>query len=213
MVPDENGAESGCRLTKRQREALETRKRIVEASKKLISERGFDGISMDDIAAEAGVSKGSFYTYFKHKEDIIYELNKHDFYILADTVSGMDGSLETRLRYYCTEFMAGIERAGIEICRQWIRNNLSPVPMEAIGNVTKYEYDRNAMAAILRDAIERGELSDGAPVDVLAVQITSHLYGLMLVWCMSGAEVLGSRESSDYCGLFLSKALGPYLKR
>lgn len=211
MLPDLKAVESGCRLTKRQREALETRDRIIAASRKLISEKGFDNVSMDDIAAEAGVSKGSFYTYFKHKEDIVYELNRHDFFVLSDTVSGMGSPLMDRMEYYCAQFMSGIERGGIQICRQWIRNNVSPAPIEAIGNVTKYEYDRGAMARILGDAVGRGELREDTPVDVLAVQITSHLYGIMLTWCMSDAEVLGSRDSADYCKLFLRGALEPFM--
>ena len=211
MIPDEKAIESGCRLTNRQREALETRKRIIEASRKLISEKGFDYVSMDDIASEAGVSKGSFYTYFRHKEDIIYELNKQDFFILSDTVSGMEASLVDRMEYYCVQFMSGIERGGIQICRQWIRNNISPTPIEAIGNITKYEYDRDAMVRILKDAIVRGELEKNTPIEMLAVQITSHLYGIMLIWCMSDAKVLGSRDSLDYCRLFLKGALDPYI--
>ncbi len=211
MIPDEATIASGCRLTKRQREALETKKRIIEASRTLISEKGFDDVSMDDIAAEAGVSKGSFYTYFKHKEDIIYELNRHDFFVLSDTVSGMDAPLMERMEHYCLQFMSGIERGGIQICRQWIRNNVSPTPMDVLGGVTKYAFDRDAMVRILDDAIERGELSEDAPVDALAVQITSHLYGIMLTWCMSDAEVLGSRDSSDYCKLFLEGALHPFM--
>jgi len=211
MIPDEKAIESGCRLTKRQKEALETRKRIIAAFKKLITERGFDNVSMDDIAAEAGVSKGSFYTYFKHKEDIINELNKQDFFVLSDTVSGMDASLMERMEYYCVQFMSGIERGGINICRQWVKNNISPTPLEVIGNVTKYEFDRDVMVKILGDAVQRGELGKDTPVDMLAVQITSHLYGLMLTWCMSDAEVLGSRDSVDYCKLFLKGALEPFM--
>jgi AcrR family transcriptional regulator len=211
MIPNQKDIESGCRLTNRQREALETRKSIIEASRKLISERGFDAVSMDDIAAEAGVSKGSFYTYFRHKEDIIYELNKQDFYILSDTVSGMDAPLMERMEYYCVQFMSGIERGGIQICRQWIRNNVSPTPIEAIGNVTKYEYDRDAMVRILQDAVERGELVEDTPIGLLAVQVTSHLYGIMLTWCMSDADVLGTRDSVDYCKLFVEGALRPFM--
>lgn len=210
MIAAENNMESGKRLTKRQKDALETRRRIIDASRRLISEKGFDNVSMEDIALEAGVSKGSFYTYFKHKEDIIYELNKSDFFVLSETVRQMDSDLNTRLEYYSIQFMSGIERGGIEICRQWIRNNLSPIPLEVIGNLTKYEFDRNAMIEILNDAIARGELKEDTPVEKLAIQITSHLYGIMLTWCMSDAEVVGSRDSLDYCKLFLSKTIDSY---
>ena len=51
----------------RQVRAAETRRKIVAAAKKLITEKGFESVAIEDIAKEAGVSTGSFYTYFKKK--------------------------------------------------------------------------------------------------------------------------------------------------
>ena len=106
----------------RQARAAETRKRIVTAAKKLITENGFENVSIEEIAKEAEVSTGSFYTYFKKKEDVIEELNQLSFYRLAEITNEMkDKGLDDRLKYYCRQFLAEIERVGIEICRQWIR--------------------------------------------------------------------------------------------
>ena len=66
----------------RQARAAETRKRIVAAAKKLITENGFENVSIENIAKEAEVSTGSFYTYFKKKEDVVEELNQLSFYHL-----------------------------------------------------------------------------------------------------------------------------------
>lgn len=60
-------------LTKRKLQARETRKRILESALSLFRERGFDQVSIDEITSSAGVSKGSFYTYFQTKSDIIIE--------------------------------------------------------------------------------------------------------------------------------------------
>ncbi|MCC8121622.1 MAG: TetR/AcrR family transcriptional regulator, partial [Oscillospiraceae bacterium] len=48
------------------------------AAKSLISEKSFERISIDEIAKKAGVSTGSFYTYFKRKEDVFEALNQTD---------------------------------------------------------------------------------------------------------------------------------------
>ena len=69
----------------RQARAAETRKRIVAAAKKLITENGFENVSIEDIAKEAEVSTGSFYTYFKKKEDVIEELTAE---VLLPSISG-----------------------------------------------------------------------------------------------------------------------------
>jgi len=60
-------------LTKRKLQARETRKRILESALLLFREKGFDQTSIDEITSSAGVSKGSFYTYFHTKSDIIIE--------------------------------------------------------------------------------------------------------------------------------------------
>ena len=198
----------------RQIRAVETRKRIVAAAKKLISENGFENVSIEDIAKEAEVSTGSFYTYFKKKEDVVEELNQSNFYRLAEITNEIvDKDLNDRLKYYCREFLAEIERVGIEICRQWIRNNIAPVEMEiSEKKTTKYQHDYLAMKSILAEGIRRGELSADAPVDELALFLNAQLYGLMVAWCMTDASVVGSDKTDAFYETVLKPALLPYRK-
>ena len=198
----------------RQARAAETRKRIVAAAKKLITENGFENVSIEEIAKEAEVSTGSFYTYFKKKEDVIEELNQLSFYRLAEITNEMkDKGLDDRLKYYCRQFLAEIERVGIEICRQWIRNNITPVNMEISGKeTTKYNHDYLAMKSLLEEGIRRGELIVDTPVDEMAFYINTQLYGLMVAWCMTDASVVGSDRTDAFCETVMKPALMPYRK-
>ena len=198
----------------RQARAAETRKRIVAAAKKLITENGFENVSIEDIAKEAEVSTGSFYTYFKKKEDVVEELNQLSFYCLAEITNEMkDKGLDDRLKYYCRQFLAEIERVGIEICRQWIRNNITPVSMEISGKeTTKYNHDYLAMKSLLEEGISRGELAADTPVDEMAFFINAQLYGLMVAWCMTDASVVGSDRTDAFCETVMKPALMPYRK-
>ena len=198
----------------RQARAAETRKRIVAAAKKLITENGFENVSIEEIAKEAEVSTGSFYTYFKKKEDVIEELNQLSFYHLSEITNEMkDKGLDDRLKYYCRQFLAEIERVGIEICRQWIRNNITPVNMEISGKeTTKYNHDYLAMKSLLEEGIRRGELTVDTPVDEMAFFINTQLYGLMVAWCMTDASVVGSDRTDAFCETVMKPALMPYRK-
>jgi TetR/AcrR family transcriptional repressor of mexJK operon len=49
---------------------LGKRAAILEVAKRLFSHNGFDGVSMDQIAAEAGVSKLTVYSHFGDKESL-----------------------------------------------------------------------------------------------------------------------------------------------
>ena len=120
--------------------------------------------------------------------------------------------LNDRLKYYCREFLAEIERVGIEICRQWIRNNVTPVYMEISGKeTTKYQHDYLAMKSILAEGIQRGELSAATPVDELALFLNAQLYGLMIAWCMTDASVVGSDKTDAFCETVMTPALAQYV--
>jgi AcrR family transcriptional regulator len=48
------------------------RLQILEAAAGRFAQSGYEATSMDDLAAAAGVSKGSLYDYFENKEDLFY---------------------------------------------------------------------------------------------------------------------------------------------
>jgi len=53
---------------------LETRARIVLSARKLFNRFGFDGVSVQQIMAEAGLTHGGFYRHFESKSDLYAEV-------------------------------------------------------------------------------------------------------------------------------------------
>jgi TetR/AcrR family transcriptional regulator, transcriptional repressor for nem operon len=47
-----------------------TRRKLIEATLTLMLKEGFNATTVDEICAEAGVTKGSFFHHFKNKDDI-----------------------------------------------------------------------------------------------------------------------------------------------
>jgi AcrR family transcriptional regulator len=55
---------------------MDTRKKLINSAKRLFSKNGYYETKVSDIVADAGLSQGTFYIYFKSKEDIFKELVK-----------------------------------------------------------------------------------------------------------------------------------------
>ena len=49
------------------------RRQIVHSARKLFNNRGFEAVSIDDIMADAGLTRGGFYSYFKNKVELYVE--------------------------------------------------------------------------------------------------------------------------------------------
>lgn len=55
----------------RERKRRQTQQRIAEVGQRLFLAQGYDGTTLDAIATEAGISRRSFFSYFKSKDDVI----------------------------------------------------------------------------------------------------------------------------------------------
>ncbi|MGA3601463.1 TetR/AcrR family transcriptional regulator [Lysinibacillus agricola] len=60
-------------LTSRQKKALETREKLLKTSLELFNKHGFEYVSVEQITKACNVSKGTFYTHFPSKYDVILE--------------------------------------------------------------------------------------------------------------------------------------------
>lgn len=55
------------------------KKRILEVALDLFQQKGFHGVTIDEIVLQAEASKGAFYHYFNSKDALLYEI--HDIFI------------------------------------------------------------------------------------------------------------------------------------
>src|SRR5687768_6253474 len=81
----------------------ERRAQLLELGLRLFAERAYDDVSIDDIAEEAGISKGLLYHYFG---------SKRDFYVA--TVREAAAQLQLRTEPDMTLPAAERARAGME---------------------------------------------------------------------------------------------------
>lgn len=73
--------------TKRPERTNATRQRLFEASMRLIGERGPAEVTMDEVAAAAGVSKGAVYYNFGSKSELIAQLLEYGVQLLEERLA------------------------------------------------------------------------------------------------------------------------------
>lgn len=65
---------SGKRLERKKNVKSQKRKKIVDKAWELFAKNGYEETKVEDITKDLGISKGSFYTYFATKDELLYEV-------------------------------------------------------------------------------------------------------------------------------------------
>lgn len=71
----------------KQKRSIEKKQKIIIASYKLFSDKGYYKTNTAEIAQAAGVSTGIVYSYFEDKKHILVEVIKHYIYLLSEKLN------------------------------------------------------------------------------------------------------------------------------
>jgi AcrR family transcriptional regulator len=86
---------------KHQLRTEETRRKLLKAAEKVFAKVGFEAARLEDIAIEAGHTRGAFYAHFTRKEDLFFALLEEKAYQHLRTIQAIvdehpDGGERTR---------------------------------------------------------------------------------------------------------------------
>ena len=112
------------RLTRKEKQA-ETRTRLLDAAERVFLRRGLQGSSVEEIAAEAGFTRGAFYSNFESKDELFVELlhaRVYDRYAeLAEQSQEQPGTPREQLRWGIERMREMYEREdGTWLFRLWL---------------------------------------------------------------------------------------------
>ncbi len=177
----------------------ETRRRLFAALARLMEDRGFDAVTLADVAAEAGIGRTAVYNHVPDKETLLIEYIQHETAgWLAELATALDGLADPveQLRTYVRHQLhmrssfhmpAGLRAAVSPDTQARLREHAAPV--EA------------TLRRILADGIASGAFV-AQPVDVAV--------GLVNACVTSRAAVgrPGDREAPGATEAFVLRAVG-----
>ncbi|MBU0675547.1 MAG: TetR/AcrR family transcriptional regulator [Proteobacteria bacterium] len=166
---------AGIRETKK----LQTRQAIIDAAVKLFPRYGFELTSVDQLAREAGIGKGTIYGYFKTKDEIFFAFCEDEIDYVFKALAKSNNRQEPLLEQLHTLFMGQFRYVtrNREFGRILAREML--FPKEANKGKCRELEERYlaALGTILDRAVTRGELR----ADLEQYFTVGHFYALYLL--------------------------------
>lgn len=166
---------TSVRETKKQK----TRKAIMQAAMTLFSEKGFEKTSIEELARAAGIGKGTIYSYFQTKTDILHAFCEDELVCLhqelTDTADQEIPILQQMVAIYMGEFRLITENR--EFGRLFMQQTAFPRDVDLEQHLENENNYFKLLFPLLEKAQERGELR----MDLELLHIIGHFYGLYLL--------------------------------
>lgn len=178
---------SNEKLTKRQLQAMETKNKIYDAAVREFNEKGFNNVSIEDITKAAKVAKGSFYTHFQSKEDLVlYSYTRADVSYQKAYEESEGRDFLNRMLDFLQGYYAGFETSGKELTKALITSYY------AFPGNNYYNKSRvllQCFAKIVEQGKSEGKLDPDVPTDTYVSMFLSTLVGLEVIWCYDEGEM------------------------
>ena len=164
---------------RKQREKEQRKNDIIDAAEKVFFKNGLENSTMNEVAAEAELSKGTLYLYFKSKEEIHFEIKTRAVNILIKmfkkSISKKKNGLENCL---------GIGKTYLDFVKKY--NNYFKTLLyfetkdcEGCKDSIKEENPLLITAQTISQGIEDGSIRNDIPVIILAQVIWAQTNGVL----------------------------------
>jgi TetR/AcrR family transcriptional repressor of nem operon len=204
--------------------AQAAKEKLLNAALSLIREKGFSGMTVDDLCSRAGVTKGAFFHYFKSKDELGVAAAEH--------WSALTGALFERAPYHDPEDPLERVLAYIEFRRELLRGDI-PEFTCVVGTIVQETYGqypeiREACrasifghAGTLVDDIVQAMTDHGVAADWTAESLAAHTQAVLqgaFILAKAKNDVGVAIESVDHLRryvelLFAGSASGPVTRR
>jgi AcrR family transcriptional regulator len=167
ISPLQVAAETQVRVpTRRALAKQQTRAKVLAAGRRLFSERGYEGATIRDIAAAAGMSTGAVFANFADKSDLFREIMATDFQALADAMreaASRGRNVEDALLKIFTAGYA-FYKTQLPLARAAFSVSWQPQEGQTLRTLPPVQAMLDLVAEQLTSAVQRGELGQEAEV-------------------------------------------------
>ena len=162
--------------------------RILAAASSLILLRGFDSMTVDEVASNAGVGKATVYRRWSRKEDLAVAAMEQ---LYRDEMPTPDtGSIREDLRVMYAGVLAFVNSsAGTDYVRTTIKESMRDERIATLYREANVRAERGA-ARVFERAIERGEVRPDVPVEA----VVQFLGSLVSMRAVTGQEMPPAEE-------------------
>ena len=182
--------------TNRDLQALETEKKVTDMAMKLVKEHGYDRVSISQICKSCGVAKGTFYTYFTSKKDILIKLTSR-FNNELSQLFIYDENIDAGILYKnaVTSYLDYVSKDGHAFTKSYIKAMIDE-ELAAEENAS-LELQQDFIDKVVGKGLRDGDFLLNMSCDDFFQLFRATLMGVLTLWSMSkeneGLIVMGQR--------------------
>lgn len=184
-TPDEGGGQDNRLSSLKQERSRRTRAKLVSVALRLWGDKGFDETSVDELCEKAEVAKGTFYFYFRAKEDLLIELGFSAAEgMIEEVLEAIDSGMPTRaiLDRAMTALASEAGKTPKPLLERTVEEIFHSLGKRWREAKTGRPHFREILTLVFERGHERGEVDSRYDTDEVAGVVTMVLLQGLLDW-------------------------------
>ena len=210
----------GQSLTPRQIRSLQNIDKLVKTAIAMFQQQGYDAVTIDDICAECGMSKGVFYYRFRSKEDLVAYAHKSfcDDYIAQQVTYDESQPLRAQLKDYLMAQLAFSKVFGKTLIARGLQGMFSAYHQKRTDDPSwseEQDKEETYSSYMVRSLSARGAREGAFNGDMTHQQaagfLRSFVFGNRMMWLLHNPEQ-GEEKDFPLCESQIDAFLDMLLK-
>ncbi len=179
--------------SRHERQKAETRERLYRAARSVFAEHGLSASTVEEITKTAGVAKGTFFNYFRTKEEVFtvfIELQQANIAAAVEEARSARSNAKAVLRSLfhrnAGEFGRSATLTGALLSALFASEAVREITARGMAS------GRQKLEAIVASGQERGEIRTDRKPEAVALAFQQALFGMLTVWAVQRQGKLAS---------------------
>ncbi|MBM7704685.1 TetR/AcrR family transcriptional regulator [Metabacillus iocasae] len=163
----------------------QTKQKLQQVAIRLFQQQGYQKTTVSQITDEAGVAKGTFFNYFKSKEEVLHTLGEKQLLLFEQHTKELlqsEQPITSSIHQLFQLLVRSYEEANPQLVRSLFHISITNETFHR-SEVLQIEQMKHSVILLIDEGKRRGEFKENISSEEVGSSAILHFYGILLYWC------------------------------
>ncbi|WP_110111717.1 TetR/AcrR family transcriptional regulator [Bacillus sp. CGMCC 1.16541] len=168
----------------------QTKQKLQKVAIRLFQQQGYQKTTVSQITEESGVAKGTFFNYFKSKEEVLHTLGEKQLVLFEQqmkVILSSEQSISSSIHDMFQSLVKTYEEANTQLVRSLFHISITNETFQR-SEILQIEQIKHYLISLIEEGKKRGEFRGDISSEEVGSSAILHFFGILFYWCTTSQQ-------------------------